>query len=101
MRRMAGGDIVKTLIIANVAVFVLCLLTGRGIFDSPVFQFMALHTPSVMHGQVWRLLTAQYLHWNGWHIFVNMLGLYFLGRAYSLYPWEAEFGEGATATPTP
>jgi membrane associated rhomboid family serine protease len=81
MRRVAGHDIVKTLIIVNVAIYVLCVLTARpGVFESPLFQFMALHTPNVMHGQVWRLFTAQYLHWNTGHIFMNMLGLYFLGR---------------------
>jgi penicillin-binding protein 2 len=31
-------------------------------------------------------------------IFRRLAEIYFLGRAYSLYPWEAEFGE---ATPTP
>jgi penicillin-binding protein 2 len=34
-------------------------------------------------------------------IFRRLAEIYFLGRAYSLYPWEAEFGEDATATPTP
>jgi membrane associated rhomboid family serine protease len=39
----------------------------------------AMSTPEVLHGQVWRLITSQYLHVNTWHIFLNMLGLYFLG----------------------
>ena len=35
-------------------------------------------------------------------IFRRLAEIYFLGRAYSLYPWEAEFaGEEATATPEP
>ena len=85
MRRIAGRDIVKTLIIINVVIYVLCAFTGqRGVYESGLFQFMALHTPSVMQGQVWRLLTAQYLHWNVGHIFVNMLGLFFLGRALAM-----------------
>ena len=40
----------------------------------------AMITESVLHGQVWRLVTSDYLHWSMTHIFMNMLGLYFLGR---------------------
>ncbi len=29
--------------------------------------------------QIWRLVSYQFLHWTGWHIFLNMLGLFFLG----------------------
>jgi penicillin-binding protein 2 len=34
-------------------------------------------------------------------IFKRMVEIYFLGRAYSLLPWESEFGETPTATPEP
>ncbi len=34
-----------------------------------------------MHGQVWRLFTAQYLHGGLGHLFINMLVLHFLGRS--------------------
>ncbi len=34
---------------------------------------------AVLHGQIWRLFTATYLHANLQHVFFNMLGLYFLG----------------------
>ena len=94
-RRVAllGGSVVTTLIVINVAVFFLCQLTidrnaarhpalrGEAIITSPVFQFSAMATGPVMKGQVWRLITAQYLHWSFGHILMNMLGLYFLGRA--------------------
>lgn len=35
--------------------------------------------------QVWRLFTYQFLHADGWHIFYNMLGLFFLGPALERY----------------
>jgi cell division protein FtsI/penicillin-binding protein 2 len=34
-------------------------------------------------------------------IFRRLAEIYFLGRAYSLYPWEAEFGDEAEPTETP
>jgi penicillin-binding protein 2 len=34
-------------------------------------------------------------------IFKRLVEIYFLGRAYSLLPWEAEFGATETATPEP
>jgi penicillin-binding protein 2 len=34
-------------------------------------------------------------------IFKRIVEIYFLGRAYSLYPWEQEFSELPTPTPTP
>ncbi len=34
-------------------------------------------------------------------IFKRIAEDYFLGRPYTLYPWESEFGTTATATPTP
>jgi len=34
-------------------------------------------------------------------IFKRLVEIYFLGRAYSLLPWETEFGENATPTPEP
>ena len=34
-------------------------------------------------------------------IFKRMVEIYFLGRPYSLYPWESEFGSNETPTPTP
>ena len=90
---LIGGSIVTTLIVVNVAVFVLCQMTinrnaarnpalrGEEIITSPVFQFSAMATGPVVRGQIWRIITAQYLHWSFGHIFMNMLGLHFLGRA--------------------
>ncbi len=85
----SGRSIVTTLLIVNVGAYFLCSITGggSGIIESPLFQWTALCTPSVMNGQVWRLITAQYLHWEFWHLFMNMLCLHFLGR-----PLERDWG---------
>ena len=89
---LRGRSVVSILIWVNIAVFVLCTFTiqsggfagargGSDPLSSPVFRALAMHAGSVLHGEVWRILTAQYLHWSFWHIFMNMLGLHFLGRA--------------------
>lgn len=88
---MAGSrfSIVTALLVANTAVFVLCTMSAtRGnVLDSPIFQFGALHTPYVLNGQVWRLISANYLHWSFGHVLMNMIGLHFLGR-----PLERDWG---------
>jgi len=38
-----------------------------------------MQAEAVLHGQIWRLFTATYLHASLQHVFFNMLGLYFLG----------------------
>ncbi len=89
VRGLGGRSIVTTLIIINVAVFVLCNITSsRGQVDgSPVFQWGAMYTPLVLKGQIWRTITADYLHWDFRHILMNMIGLHFLGR-----PLERDWG---------
>lgn len=68
---------VKWLLIINVAVFVLGLLSRPlAVFSG---TWLALDTTSWMTiVQPWRLLTYQFLHGDTWHIFGNMLGLFFL-----------------------
>ena len=70
---------VKGIIVANVVLFVLCLLTGGD--QGFVFGLTAMQTTAVLHGEVWRLVTCTYMHDPDmiWHILFNMLGLYLLG----------------------
>ena len=86
---LSGRSIVTILIWINILVYVLCVMTGdnRGPVSSRLFALMALFTPAVKHGEAWRLITAQYLHWDTGHILMNMIGLHFLGR-----PLEREWG---------
>ncbi len=86
---LGGRSIVTTLIWVNIIVYVVCVMTSGpgGGLQSPVFNLLALYTPAVQGAQVWRLITAQYLHWDAGHILMNMIGLHFLGR-----PLEREWG---------
>jgi len=90
--RLIGGSIVTTLISINVAIFVLgALVPAVDVFlaGGPVATRLGIEYPhgiaelwatAVLRGQIWRLLTAQYLHAGLGHVFINMLVLHFLGR---------------------
>ncbi len=47
---------------------------------SPVLPKLVLRASDVLHGQVWRLFTYQFLHAGILHIAFNLLALFFFGR---------------------
>jgi len=72
--------VVKWLLIANISVFL------ASVFIRPVGDFLedwfAVNAQSwFARLQFWRIFTYQFLHDRNWiwHIFMNMIGLYFLG----------------------
>ncbi|MBN2507955.1 MAG: rhomboid family intramembrane serine protease [Verrucomicrobia bacterium] len=72
------------LLAANVAVFVLVEIYGayqRGHGNWAVSQYFALSTSGMGRGWIWQLLTFQFLHVSGWHLIMNLFGLYLFGRA--------------------
>ncbi len=81
-------DVVKWLIIVNVAVFVLQLVFTvpgpGGLFRiSLLDEWFALDpNVTIFGGQVWRIVTYAFLHDTSslWHLLFNMLGLWFFGR---------------------
>jgi membrane associated rhomboid family serine protease len=46
-----------------------------------VNQWLALSREGIAHGRVYQLLTFQFLHGSPLHLLLNMIGLYFFGRA--------------------
>jgi membrane associated rhomboid family serine protease len=73
---------VKWLLIANIGVHLLKVVffprqPGRFSSLDELFAVYPISVPQAL--QLWRLITYQFLHWNGLHLFVNMLGLFFLG----------------------
>lgn len=70
-----GWSAVWILLAINIAMF---LLTRRNPATLGSLLFLA---EEVLHGQVWRLLTACFLHADTGHLFGNMLGLYFFGNS--------------------
>jgi membrane associated rhomboid family serine protease len=105
--RRGGRDrnVVKALIIANAAVFVLQLLSIRTVMrDDPEFgpyrertsivqEWLELDPQQVLHGQIWRLSTYDFLHdMSGiWHLLFNMWVLYLAGRKVEQHYGSREF----------
>ena len=66
----------KAIIIANVAFFIAQKFVGP-----PVDHWLEANSFDIFHKfQVWRLLTATLLHDGPWHILMNMLFLWMVGR---------------------
>jgi membrane associated rhomboid family serine protease len=86
MQPMAGPvqaaqrpSIVTVLIVVNVGIWFLQQQSPH--WNGVIYGLGALQTAAVVHGEIWRLFTAQYLHAGFIHLLVNMIALHFLGRA--------------------
>ena len=67
------------LIVANLAIFLLTLLTK--VNDSLLVEYGALQTGDSSYAwQLWRLVTYQFLHADFWHLFFNMYGVWLFGK---------------------
>ncbi len=80
---MSAYSVVTKIIIANVVVFFLTFNTNIG-FDPQTRtnlceRLFPMQANAVLHGEIWRLFTATYMHASFPHIFMNMLILYFFG----------------------
>jgi len=77
------GLITRALIGVNVVAFVITVSSGANILnghgESTIYTRFALVPAEVAHGQWYRLITAAFLHFGIWHIFVNMYALLILG----------------------
>ncbi|MEI8207157.1 MAG: rhomboid family intramembrane serine protease [Kiritimatiellales bacterium] len=65
---------VQVLLVANIAAYVI-----EYIFHFPLSAFGALHADWWTTYSVWQLGTYLFIHQGFWHLFANMMGLYFLG----------------------
>ncbi|MFO7821089.1 MAG: rhomboid family intramembrane serine protease [Lentisphaeria bacterium] len=74
----AEPSMVKTLIIANVAIFFLQHLSGGT--NGPFSKLISLHVPALKQLQLWRLGTHMFAHDGFFHILLNMWGLYIFGK---------------------
>lgn len=67
------------LISLNVVMFVAEVAQGGSQNLQTLYQLGALVPIEVWHGEWWRIITANFLHFGALHLVMNMLGLFFLG----------------------
>jgi membrane associated rhomboid family serine protease len=67
---------IRLIVMGTAAVFLLQMLMGGRWVD-----YLSLSTVGLRHGMLWQPLTYMFLHANLGHLFMNMLGLVFLGQA--------------------
>ncbi|MBX5451962.1 rhomboid family intramembrane serine protease, partial [Thermogemmatispora sp.] len=76
--------ITNTLILINIAVFVVEIFLSRSLFiDVNVLYQMGGEVSQV--GDYWRIFTAMFLHASILHIFLNMFSLFLVGSATELF----------------
>jgi membrane associated rhomboid family serine protease len=82
---------VKTLIIANVAVYLVIMLSRLTVptLATLASEYLYLRPVAVVHGQIWQLVTYSFLHdpQSVMHLLFNMLGLWMFGAQF-----EMDFG---------
>src|SRR3954453_23563527 len=82
MRRQSFGSrrsVTITLLVINVAVFVLQFLLPR-ITSLPIDYYCALSIDGLRHGYVWQLLTYQFMHAGFMHLLLNCWAIFVFGR---------------------
>ena len=55
------------------------IITVQDALDNPISKWLALYSPDFLR-QPWTILTSMFVHAEFWHIFGNMISLFFLGR---------------------
>lgn len=75
-RRMT--KVVRFLLISTSAAFVVQLGLD-GLTGGDFGRLLGLSVVGMKQGHVWQLVTYLFVHGGFWHLFLNMLGLYFLG----------------------
>jgi len=77
--RSGWTSTIKGLILANAAAY-LVVLVLKGRFGRPeVYQWVGFYGPNFLRGAFWQPVSYMFVHGGLWHLFVNMLGLFFFG----------------------
>ncbi len=76
-RQFRDAPATRVLLAVNAAIFGLQWLAGA--WWSPVLHAFGLTADGLAHGEVWQLVTYQFLHGNLLHLVVNMVALAFAG----------------------
>ena len=77
---MKAGPGTIALVVALLVVFGIELATHSVGNEALLLKLGALPDNGALHGQYWRVATYSFLHFNGAHLFVNVLLLFWVGR---------------------
>ncbi len=82
---LASLSVTGWLILANVAVFIALAIIesimGADSYQNQVLNYLALQPNSFFNnGYLWTVFTSMFMHANFFHLFVNMLSLFFIGK---------------------
>jgi rhomboid protease GluP len=75
-----AGPATITLVVALLVAFGTELATHSVGNEAFLLKLGALPDNGALHGQYWRVATYSFLHFNGAHLFVNVLLLFWVGR---------------------
>ncbi|GAA5495416.1 hypothetical protein Rhal01_01591 [Rubritalea halochordaticola] len=77
--KFEGAQACKWLLIINIVVF---FLDAGGVERGTIGRFKEFGgytTDGFLAGQIWRVVSFQFLHFGGWHLLGNMLAVFFFG----------------------
>ena len=79
-----GISPILVIIIANLFIYVVIFMLSivSPMLRDRLFLSLALPMPQYIAAQPWSILTSMFLHTRFWHIFANMITLYFFGSAF-------------------
>lgn len=69
------------LIALNIFMFLMLELSGGSLNIENLIQSGAKYNPAIVEGEWWRIVSSMFLHIGAFHLFMNMLALYYLGTA--------------------
>lgn len=84
--------LISLLVIANIAVYLWEIATGALVSQGSIIAAGALYRDKIFAGEIWRLLSAAFLHGSFSHILGNTIFMYVIGMA-----TEHAFGLAKTA----
>lgn len=79
MEEIKKVPMTAALVLINTLVFLILELTGGADDTMHMLEWGAAYTPAILEGDVYRLFTSMFLHFNSRHLVNNMLVLFVLG----------------------
>ncbi|MBE3560499.1 MAG: rhomboid family intramembrane serine protease [Ktedonobacteraceae bacterium] len=83
------GIVTNILIIINIIVYLFTAIVGHNLLEistDVIATYGGQNTLLIQQtGEYWRILTAMFLHFNLWHIALNMFSLYLIGRVVEVF----------------